>query len=116
MIMNTRKFTRKEDIVAFEDGAPMIAYIRDRPWLLVDRRLTHVLMDYHMTEMNGIEAAEALHVMCSELKVERPVLWLITADAVDTVEQDCKRLGMHMLYKPVKKDQYAQIFTGVNSG
>ena len=110
MAMNARKYAQKEDIIDFDDGAPLVAYIRDRPWLLLDRRVSHVLLDYHMTEMSGIAAAEALLEMCSQLDVQPPALWLITGDAVDSVEQECARLGMNVLYKPVTKDQYARIF------
>lgn len=66
-----------------------------------------ILMDYHMPDMNGIEATRAIRK--AEQARDNPIpIIALTADAKDTTREECLGVGMNLfLTKPLKLDVLA---------
>ncbi|KAG1648128.1 putative histidine kinase 1 [Nymphon striatum] len=75
----------------------------------LDRLLTDtfdaVLMDWHMPELDGLQAARAYYAHCAELAIEPIPIIMMTANVSDSARETCAEAGtVDFLPKPVSLD------------
>lgn len=88
-----------DNFTLVENGQMALDAYRTRPWDLI-------LMDLHMPEMSGHQAAQAIRDIESELKISARIpIIAMTADVMPGTREDCMRSGMDdYISKPI--DEY----------